>query len=108
MAAVNYEEVLSLVKLPKEQVIRTVPLPSSARRCGPILSYPACVQLESILKIVGTPIVFDSEDEMKTAICVTGHISPFYELMRVTEDWIIKNGTNLNDQIYRMLYVLSE
>jgi pyrroline-5-carboxylate reductase len=92
MAAVPYEETLSIMRIGRDRLVRTVPLPSSARRCGPILCYPPNPALEEVLRVVGTPIVFDSEDEMKTAICVTGQISPFFELMRVTEDWIIRNG----------------
>lgn len=93
MAAVNYEEIINLTKLTnhRELIIRTVPLPSAAKRRGPILTYPCNKELETILSIIGTPIPFVDENKMKTAISVTGQISPFYELLRVTQDWVVKN-----------------
>lgn len=94
MAAVNFEELIQLVSLPKDHVIRTVPLPAAARRNGPILSFPHNDILEQILQIIGTPIVFDVEDDMKTIVSITGHISPFFELMRVTQQWAVSNGAS--------------
>lgn len=36
------EQVLSLTRMDPAQVVRIVPLPSCARRCGPILMHPRC------------------------------------------------------------------
>lgn len=92
MAAIDFDELLSLVKLPASRVVRTVPLPSAARRSGPILSFPTNALIESVLSVVGTPIVCANELEMKPMVSVTGHISSFFELMRVTQDWCVDKG----------------
>lgn len=92
MAAVDFETTKSLLPSDSIPLVRIVPLPSSARRSGPILLYPPHQDAQSILSIVGTPIVCTSEFEMKPMIAVTGHISSFYELMRTTETFIIGNG----------------
>jgi len=58
MAAVDLEEVLALVRLPRARVVRTVPLPSNARRSGPILVHPAGNdEAEALLRVVGCPVV---------------------------------------------------
>lgn len=104
MAAVSHDQVLAWTKLPIANVVRTVPLPSSSRRTGPILSYPENSIAESILRIVGTPAVCHDESQMKTLVSITGLISPFYEMLRVTQDWAINNG--VDPEIAR-LYVAS-
>ncbi len=92
MAAVDFEATKQLLAFSTLDVVRIVPLPSSARRSGPILLYPPHHQAETILKLIGTPIVCCSESEMKPMVSVTGHISSFYELMRTTENFLIENG----------------
>ncbi len=92
MAAVDFSEVVQLIGH-SDRVVRTVPLPSAARRTGPILMHPANDEAESLLKVVGTPVVCRAEQEMKPMVAVTGHISSFFELMRVSQDWAVSNGT---------------
>ena len=36
---------------------------------------------------------------MKPLVSLTGHISSFFELLRVTQDWAVKNG-EANDRSY--------
>lgn len=92
MAAVDYSEILALTRCPTEKVVRTVPLPSNARQSGPILMHPPNAEAERLLRIVGTPVACTVEQEMKPLVCMTGHISSFYELLRVTQDFAVRNG----------------
>ena len=41
----------------KGRVVRTVPLPSSSQRSGPILLHPRNEEAEGVLSVVGTPVV---------------------------------------------------
>lgn len=90
MAAVDLAEMRVLCNLPIDRIVRTVPLPSSARRNGPILTHPKIAIFDSILSIIGTPVTVDTEAEMKPLICLTGHISSFFELMKTTEDFMVQ------------------
>jgi pyrroline-5-carboxylate reductase len=92
MAALNFETTRALLPRQDLQLVRTVPLPSCARRQGPILQYPAHKSAESLLKFIGTPVVCKDEEEMKPMIAVTGHISSFYELMRTSEGFLEGSG----------------
>ena len=93
MAAVDYAEVLSLTKMSADNVVRTVPLPSNATRQGPILVHPRHAVLQQVLDYVGAAVLCATEDEMKPLVSITGHIAPFYELMRVSQVWAVQNGT---------------
>lgn len=93
MAAVDLAEIRALCgDIPADRFVRTVPLPSSARRQGPILTHPKIAVFDSILSVVGTPVTVDSEAEMKPLICLTGHISSFFELMKTTEEFMVHQG----------------
>jgi hypothetical protein len=86
MAAVEYDALVALLRIPAARVTKTVPLPSSAKRRGPILMFPPNAETNAILSNVGTPIPCGTELEMKPMISLTGHISPLFELMRVTQE----------------------
>jgi pyrroline-5-carboxylate reductase len=95
MAAIDFNETVSLIvkeSFKESNIVRTVPLPSSARRTGPILMYPSHENISSVLKVLGTPIVCKDEAEMKPMIALTGHISSFFELMRVNEEFMVDHG----------------
>lgn len=93
MAAIDYEETKSLAGIiPSSNIVRTVPLPSAAKRSGPILMHPPNTKAENILNNVGTCVSCKNEAEMKPMICQTGHISSFFELQRVSEEFMLKNG----------------
>jgi pyrroline-5-carboxylate reductase len=94
MAAVDYHEVVSLCRQNSETgpIVKIIPLPSSANRSGPILFFPPQPFLESIMSIVGTPVPCTDETHMKPLIGVTGQISPFYELLQVTQQWLESKG----------------
>lgn len=94
MAAVDIQEVVSLTSMPANSVVRTVPLPSCARQSGPILMHPPNREAEAVLNIIGSPVACANEADMKPLVCLTGHISSFYELMRVSQDFFIKEGVD--------------
>lgn len=94
MVAIDITEVLSLTGVPADRAVRTVPLPSAARREGPILTHPKLPQFEALLSLVGTPVCCATEAEMKPLACLTGHISSFFELMRTTEDFMVTEGVH--------------
>lgn len=94
MATVDLEEVLRLTGLPAVAVVRTVPLPSCARRDGPILVFPAYPRFVDLLGLLGTPVGCNTEAEMKPLVALTGHISSFFELMNETEKFMTGEGVS--------------
>ncbi|RYH29002.1 hypothetical protein EON65_10065 [archaeon] len=103
MAAVGYDETKQLVSIDEKRLVRTVPLPSAARRSGPILIYPPNADAEQLLCAIGTPVVCITEAQMKPMIAVTGHISSFFELLRTSEEFLTKQGINKKSIIIILL-----
>jgi pyrroline-5-carboxylate reductase len=57
MAAINIDEIRTLTRLSDSRVCRTVPLPSAARRSGPILLHPVLKEAEDILNLGNNSIL---------------------------------------------------
>lgn len=93
MAAIDYESLVSLISsIPRERIVRTIPLPSCAYHEGPILLYPALPEAISVLNQISTAVECKNEKEMLPMISITCHISTFYELMKKSQDFLIDNG----------------
>jgi pyrroline-5-carboxylate reductase len=94
MAAIDYAETLTFSGdvVPMENIVRTVPLPSAAKRSGPILMHPPNARADAVLSCVGTVVACAAEAEMKPMICLTAHISSFFELERVNQQFMEDNG----------------
>jgi pyrroline-5-carboxylate reductase len=95
MAAVNYDETRLLTRILGDGLVRIVPLPSAARRSGPIVMFPPNPVAENLLKHIGTPVACATEVQMKPMISITGHISSFFELMRTSQTFLSNHGAFL-------------
>nr|CCA14606.1 conserved hypothetical protein [Albugo laibachii Nc14] len=92
MATIPYEQLLNWTQLPSSQVVRTVPLPSAAKRSGPVLAYPKHELVEKLLKEIGTPVMVQNESEISTLTGVTALISFFYANCANIQQWNVNNG----------------
>lgn len=75
MATIPYDELLQLVGLPRENVVRTVPLPATSKRSGPILAYPENAFARDLLAQIGTPVMVEQESEITTLVRARVHPS---------------------------------
>ena len=70
LAAVNLQEIIDLTKSSPEYCIKMIPLPSIAKRSGPILFYPKNDIAQSFLNNLGDIVVCNSELDMKPLIAL--------------------------------------
>ncbi|KAL3666720.1 hypothetical protein V7S43_008343 [Phytophthora oleae] len=99
MATIPYEELLQLVELPTESVVRSVPLPAAAKRAGPILVYPDNAYARDLFAQIGTPVMVAQEAEITKLTGITALISFFYATCDTTQKWCVNNG--VGDQASR-------
>ncbi|EGZ28879.1 hypothetical protein PHYSODRAFT_537479 [Phytophthora sojae] len=92
MATIPYDELLLLVQLPRESVVRSVPLPAAAKRAGPILAYPDNAFARELFAQVGTPVMVAEEAEITKLTGITALISFFYATCDTTQQWCVNNG----------------
>ncbi|RHY04455.1 hypothetical protein DYB25_010667 [Aphanomyces astaci] len=62
--------------------VRTIPLPSSSRRTGPILAYPPHPFVRELLQQIGTPVMVNEEKEVTTLVeeqASRDYVSSFFQ-----------------------------
>lgn len=78
---------------PAAPFVRALPLPSVARRLGPIPYYPADPAVEALLGRLGQPQAVASEAELHRLWTVTGLISSHYAQLAAIQAWCARAGT---------------
>jgi pyrroline-5-carboxylate reductase len=83
---------VSRLVAPAGAVVRAVPLPSAARRLGPIGLYPGAGFAVDLLGRIGTPVPAASELELETLWSLTALIAPYYALLETVCDYAVAAG----------------
>jgi len=81
----------------KVKIIRAIPLPPISLRKGPIPICPPDKQIKSFFNKLGTTIEIKNEKSSKNFWATSGMMAPFYELLKVLSDWLVKRGIKRNE-----------
>ena len=76
----------------KAKIIRAIPLPPISLRKGPIPICPPNKEVKKFFDKIGTTIEIKNEKTSINFWSTSGMMAPFYELLRVMIDWLIKKG----------------
>lgn len=72
---------------PAEHVVRTVPMPFSSMRMGPLVFYGDDPLLEDVLGCIGTVLKVKEEKDLSILAAVTGLMVPYYQLVATIAEW---------------------
>ena len=81
----------------KVKIVRAIPLPPISIRKGPV---PICLpdkQVKSFFNKLGTTVEIKNEKSSKNFWATSGMMAPFYELLKVLSDWLVKRGIKRNE-----------
>ena len=95
----------------KVKIIRAIPLPPISLRKGPVPICPPDKQIKSFFNKLGTTIEIKNEKSSKNFWATSGMMAPFYELLKVLSDWLVKRGikrTEAQKYITSLFLALSE
>ena len=81
----------------KVKIVRAIPLPPISLRKGPIPICPSDKQIKSFFNKLGTTIEIKNEKSSKNFWATSGMMAPFYELLKVLSDWLVKRGIKRNE-----------
>ena len=81
----------------KAKIVRAIPLPFISLKKGPVPIYPPDKQVKSFFDKIGTAIEIRSERTSKNFWVTSGMMAPFYEMLKVLSDWLVKNGIKRNE-----------
>jgi len=81
----------------KVKIVRAIPLPPISLRKGPVPICPPDKQIKSFFNKLGTTIEIKNEKSSKNFWATSGMMAPFYELLKVLSDWLVKRGIKRNE-----------
>jgi len=76
----------------KNKIVRAIPLPPISIKKGPVPICPPDKQLKSFFNKIGTTVEIRNEKLSKNFWSTSGMMAPFYELLSVMSDWLVKHG----------------
>ena len=95
----------------KAKIVRAIPLPPISLKKGPVPIFPANAKVKNFFNKVGTTVEIKNEKSSINFWTTSGMMAPFYELIRVMNDWLIKKGVrrdNAQKYITSLFLALSE
>jgi len=95
----------------KANIIRAIPLPPISLRKGPVPICPPNKKVKDFFNKIGTTVEIKNEKSSINFWSTSGMMAPFYELLRVMTDWLVKRGVkrgNAQKYITSLFLALSE
>ena len=81
----------------KAKIVRAIPLPPISLMKGPIPICPPNKKVKEFFDKIGTTVEIKNEKSSINFWCTSGMMAPFYELLRVMTDWLVKRGVKRNN-----------
>ena len=81
----------------KAKIVRAIPLPPISLKKGPVPICPPDKKVKTFFNKLGTTVEINDEKSSINFWSTSGMMAPFYELLRVMSDWLIKKGVKRNN-----------
>ena len=81
----------------KIKIVRAIPLPPISIKKGPVPICPPDKQVKGFFDKIGTTVEIKNERTSKFFWATSGLMAPFYELLKVLTDWLVKRGVKRNE-----------
>ncbi len=81
----------------KVKIVRAIPLPPISIRKGSVPICPPDKQVKSFFNKLGTTVEIKNEKSSKNFWATSGMMAPFYEMLKVLSDWLVKRGIKRNE-----------
>ena len=110
ISTITLDQLKKAVKV-KAKIIRAIPLPPISLKKGPVPICPPNKKVKEFFNKIGTTIEIKNEKSSINFWATSGMMAPFYELLRVMTDWLVKRGIkreNSQKYITSLFLALSE
>ncbi len=81
----------------KVKIIRAIPLPPISLKKGPVPICPPDKQVKNFFDKIGTTVEVKNEKLSKNFWATSAMMAPFYEILKVLSDWLVKKGVKRNE-----------
>ena len=96
ISTINLKQLKKSIKV-KAKIVRAIPLPPISLKKGPVPICPPNKKVKEFFDKIGTTIEIKNEKSSINFWSTSGMMAPFYELLRVMTDWLVKRGVKRND-----------
>ena len=96
ISTITLGELKKAIKV-KAKIVRAIPLPPISLKKGPIPICPPNKRVKEFFNKIGTTIEIKNEKSSINFWATSGVMAPFYELLRVMSDWLVKRGVKRDD-----------
>ncbi len=99
---ISFIATINLVQLKKTlgnkiKIVRAIPLPPISLKKGPVPICPPDKQVKDFFDKIGTTIEIKNERLSKNFWATSAMMAPFYEILKVLSDWLVKRGIKRNE-----------
>jgi len=91
ISTITLAELKKAIKV-KAKIIRAIPLPPISIKKGPIPICPPNKKVKEFFDKIGTTVEIKNEKSSINFWSTSGIMAPFYELLRVMSNWLVKRG----------------
>jgi len=96
ISTINLAKLKKIVKK-KAKIVRAIPLPPISLGKGPVPICPPDKQIKNFFNKIGTTVEIRDERSSKNFWATSGMMAPFYEILKVLADWLVKKGIKRNE-----------
>ena len=110
ISTISLKQLKKVIKV-NVKLVRAIPLPPIALKKGPVPICPPNKKVRDFFNKIGTAIEIKNEKLSINFWSASGMMAPFYELLRVMTDWLVKRGVgraNAQKYITSLFLALSE
>ena len=93
ISTINYNQLKKIVKK-NIKIIRAIPMPPIRLGKGPIVIFPPDKKVKDFFNKVGKTIEINNEKLSNNFWAISGTMAPFYELLNVLSNWLVKKKHN--------------
>ena len=80
----------------KANIVRAIPLPPISLKKGPVPICPPNRKVKEFFNQLGTTVEIENEKSSINFWSTSGMMAPFYEILRVMVEWLVKRGVKRN------------
>jgi len=96
ISTITLSELKKMIKV-KSSIVRAIPLPPISLKKGPVPICPPNKKVKDFFNKIGTTVEIKNEKSSINFWSTSGMMAPFYELLNVMTNWLVKRGVKRNN-----------
>ena len=96
ISTIKLSQLKKMIKV-NAKIVRAIPLPPISLGKGPVPICPPNKKVKEFFNKIGTTVEIKNEKSSINFWSTSGMMAPFYELLRIMAEWLVKRGVKKKD-----------